>query len=550
MIGRFVIGQIGSILMCATLALTGASAAQAQAGGSGGGQGGTTTSPQGGASSSTTADATSATGSSAAAVSANPAPSSAGNGTGASTAGTGTSSGQLVLNPSSAQNPYYGSVTRARVSADPLKLSLDDAITRGMDANLAITEARAQQKQVEGQTLKSLDPLLPAIKAEGSTGAHQYDLSTFGFNQSLLRKIGPLFPNLANSPFQPIVKVDVTQADVALDWTAFDYAAITRYRAARENAKASYYNTQSSRGLVVLNVGNQYLKAISDQSQIDSAESLLRADQTLFQQAQAEHEAGTAARLDESRARVQYQTQQQQVIAIRNVYEKDLILLKRMIGVPVEQSIQLTDTAPYADLEQMSLEDARKVAYKNRQDFQGLQRQMRAAQLTRSAARYERLPTVAANGDYALTGVTHGSYRTTFVAMGTVKLPLFKEAQFRGDSEVAEAQRQSTQSRLGDLRQQIDQQLRDSMLDVNSAQTLVQVSQQNVQLATRALADASDRFAAGVQDNLAVVQAQATLSQAQAQLISDTLQFNQSKLGLARNLGIVDTHYKTYLGNQ
>jgi outer membrane protein TolC len=68
-----------------------------------------------------------------------------------------------------------------------------------------------------------------------------------------------------------------------------------------------------------------------------------------------------------------------------------------------------------------------------------------------------------------------------------------------------------------------------------------------VDLATRALSDANDRFAAGVEDNLPVVQAQATLSQAQSQLISDRLQYNQAKLGLARNLGIVDTQYQTYL---
>ncbi|MGA9718339.1 MAG: TolC family protein, partial [Acidobacteriaceae bacterium] len=83
--------------------------------------------------------------------------------------------------------------------------------------------------------------------------------------------------------------------------------------------------------------------------------------------------------------------------------------------------------------------------------------------------------------------------------------------------------------------------------DLNSSQTLVRVSQQNVDLATHALSDANDRFAAGVDDNLPVVQAQATLSQAQSQLIADTLSYNQAKLGLARNLGIVDTQYKTYL---
>jgi outer membrane protein TolC len=128
-----------------------------------------------------------------------------------------------------------------------------------------------------------------------------------------------------------------------------------------------------------------------------------------------------------------------------------------------------------------------------------------------------------------------------------LQLPLFKEAQFRGDAHVAEAQQADTLNKMADLTQQIDQQLRDSMLDLNSSQALVQVSRQNVDLATRVLSDANDRFAAGVDDNLPVVQAQATLSQAQSQLIADTLTYNQAKLGLARNLGIVDTQYKMYL---
>jgi outer membrane protein TolC len=451
------------------------------------------------------------------------------------------------MNPSSAQNPYYGSVTMGTVSPETLQLTLDDSIQRGIQANLAITQARIQQQQTDAQRLESLDAVLPYLKAEATTGAHQYNLATFGFNESFLNQIAPVFPGLNPANFKQIVEVDVTTADAALDWTAFDLAAYTRYRSAKESVKAAFYNTQSSRGLVVLNVGNQYLKTLADQSQIDSTEALLRADETLLKQAQAEREAGTAARLDELRARVQYQTQQQKVIAVQNAFEKDKILLKREIGVPVEQAIQLTDTAPYADLEQMSIEDARRLAYQSRQDYQGMQRQLRAAELSRSAARYERLPTVTASGNYGVTGVTHGLYHGTFVAMGELKLPLFKEAQIRGDAHVAEAQKNDTLNRLADLKQQIDQQLRDSMLDLTSSQALVRVSEQNVDLATRVLSDASDRFAAGVDDNLPVVQAQATLSQAQSQLIADTLSYNQAKLGLARNLGIVDTQYKSYL---
>jgi outer membrane protein TolC len=430
---------------------------------------------------------------------------------------------------------------------ETLQLSLDDAIQRGIQANLAITEARIQQQQSDGQRLESLDYLLPFLKAEASTGAHQYNLASFGFSPSLLSKFAPLFPGVNLASFSTIVKVDVTTADAALDWKVVDLAAYTRYRSAKETLKAAYYSTQSSRGLVVLNVGNQYLKTLADRSQIDSSEALLRADEVLLKQAAAEHEAGTAARLDELRARVQYQTQQQKVIAAQNTFDKDKILLKREIGVPVEQAIQLSDTSPYADLEQMSIEDARHLAYQSRQDYQGMQRQVRAAQLSRSAARYERLPTLRASGNYGFTALTHGLYHGTFVATGELQLPLFKEAQFRGDADVAEAQQADALNKMADLKQQIDQQLRDSMLDLTSSLALVRVSQQNVDLATRALSDANDRFAAGVDDNLPVVQAQATLSQAQSQWIADTLSYNQAKLGLARNLGIVDTQYRTYL---
>ncbi len=74
---------------------------------------------------------------------------------------------------------------------------------------------------------------------------------------------------------------------------------------------AAYFSKQSSRGLVVLTVGNAYLQALALGAQVDNAQALLQADQVLLNQAIAEHQAGTAANLDELRARVQFQTQQQ-----------------------------------------------------------------------------------------------------------------------------------------------------------------------------------------------------------------------------------------------
>jgi outer membrane protein TolC len=86
------------------------------------------------------------------------------------------------------------------------------------------------------------------------------------------------------------------------------------------------------------------------------------------------------------------------------------------------------------------------------------------------------------------------------------------------------------------------------MLDVESSNELVKVARSNVELATQELSDTRDRYAAGVDDDLPVVQAQATLEAAQSRLIATEFQFNEAKLTLARNTGVVETQYKHYLG--
>jgi outer membrane protein TolC len=452
-----------------------------------------------------------------------------------------------TANQSSAQSPYYGSVTTVQPTDEVKPLTIDQAIAMGIEHNLALVEARQQEQSAKAQTLVSLQPLLPTVTAQADAGAHQINLAALGFSNSLLQKFAPLFPDLNFSSFSTVVKVTVTDAMVNYSQTLFDLPTIDRYKAAKANEQAAFFSKQSSRGLVVLTVGNAYLQALALGAQVDNAKALLQADQVLLNQTVAEHEAGTAANLDELRARVQFQTQQQAVISAEVNFKKAKIALNREIGLPAQQEIQLTDSAPYADLVTMNIDQAKEIAYRSRQDYQGLQAQVRAAQLQRKAAKWERLPSLDFQGNYGVTGVTGGVYHGTFAAIGTLTLPLFQEAKFRGDSGVAAANLSSLIQQLAALKEQINQQLRDSILDVQSATELVRVAQSNVELARKELEQTTDRFQAGVDDNLPVVQAQATLANAETNLVNTTSQHNQAKLGLARNLGIVDTQYASFV---
>lgn len=444
-------------------------------------------------------------------------------------------------NQTSATNAYYGSVSSVAVTPDVLQLSLDEAVTRGLEQNLALTLAKQNQLAAKAQRLQSLAPLLPAVDASANMGVHQYNLEAEGFKPGLIEG-APL------AAFPLVVVVNTVVAQANYQQSLFDASKLASYGAAKANEQAAFYNTQSSRGLVVLTVGTTYLQAIAAGAEVENARALLQTDEVLLNQAVEQHKAGVVANLDELRARVAYQNQQQVLIAAENSFEKAKIALNREIGLPAQQKIALTDTAPYQDLTVMSAEDARKEAYANRQDYQSMQAQVKAAQLNRRAAKYERLPTISASGNYGLTGVTGVIYHGTFAAVGTINFPIFEEGKIRGDRAVADAQLGSTMSQLADLRSKIDAQLRDSMLDVQSSKQLVEVSRSNVALATKTLEQVSDRFQAGIDDNLPVVTAQSTLATAQSQLVESLFRYNQAKLGLARNLGIVDTQYKTYLG--
>lgn len=451
----------------------------------------------------------------------------------------------------SASNPYAGSIQAVPATSQVRTLTLDDAIRLGIQNNLALRLAKDQQQSAAARKLTLVNVLLPNVSLHAETGVHQYDLAALGFHPSTVGLFAPLLPKgTPLSSFHLITKVDTTVAQINFTQALFNWAGYDVWRAAQANEKAVYYSEQSALGLVVLNVGTTYLQAVAAQSRIAYAQSLLRTDQTLLYQTHQEHLAGVVPNLDELRAKVLVQQQEQALIVAQDDLAKLKITLNREIGLAPQQPIQLTQSEPYAQLSLMSIDQARDIAFRDRQDYQRLRQELIVAGRERSATAHERYPTLSFNGNWGITGVTGGVYHGTFLAMGTLSFPIFQEGKLRGDRDAAQAQLDEIRTRMGDLVTQIDQQLRDSMLDLQTAQQTVDVAHSNVQLAATALDQTQQRFKAGITDNLPVAEAESTLAAAQTQYVNSVYQLNAARLGLARNLGIIETQYKSFLEGQ
>ena len=452
-------------------------------------------------------------------------------------------------NYSSAANAFYGSVTVQPVTDEELKLSLDDAVRRGLENNLGLKQAEYSEKNLRGQYNQAVQQFLPTISLVGDAGYHMYNLAALGFGPSLLPKILPILPPGTDiSGLSFITRAQVTEGQLKYEQTLFSGPVIAGYKAAGAGMRAAYFAKMSARGEVVQQVASAYLRALAAASAVDNARALEEADRVAYNNAHEAHVAGTAANLDELRARVQYQTEQQARIQAESTFQKDLILLKREIGLDPGQKIALVDRAPYSELAVQTPEEVRAIAYKNRQDYQNLTNQVQELKAVHQAYRAQRLPTLSFNGYYGVTEVTSIGAHGNFAATGELKFPIFREASLRGNIDASQAQSDSAEAQLSDLRVKIDQQVRTALLDVAANKKLVDVAQSNVELATRALSDETDRVNAGVDDTLPLVDAQASLATAQNNYVESLYQFNISKLILARSAGILEQQYRDYLG--
>lgn len=451
-------------------------------------------------------------------------------------------------NPTSALNPFYGSVTLRPAVDETLKLSLDDAVQRGLENNLGLKEAESGEKMLKAEKLQALQNFLPTINVTGSNGIYQHDLVAMGFGPGLLSKFSTLFPGGMPAGFSFVTRDDLTQGEIQYGQMLFSGPVMAGWKAAGAAERAAHFAKMSARGEVVQQVATAYLHAIAASSEVDNARALEAEDRVLLEHAHEAHLAGTAPNLDELRARVQLQAQEEARLAAENELEKDLILLKREIGIAPGQKIALTDPAPYSDLALQTPAEVRAVAYKSRQDYQNLQNQAEEFKALLQAYRSQRLPSLSFGGFYAVSKVNGMGSHGNFVVQGNLSIPLFREGKLRGDIETAQANLNSVRAQLDDLRAKIDEQVRSALLDAAASRKLVEVARSNVDLAKQALADETDRVNAGVDDNLPLVAAQATLAAAESNLVESLYQYNVSKLVLARSAGVLESQYRDYLG--
>jgi outer membrane protein TolC len=428
-------------------------------------------------------------------------------------------------------NPYLGSTPSGEVTKEELRLSLEDAIGRGLRYNLGLIDSQQADAESRAQRQHALAALLPQISARAEQTYQQFSL----------KSINLAFPPQTGIKLLPTSgQFGYSEARIIAQSPVLNMTLLNQYREQKEMELASMLSTKDARDVVVFVVGIAYFQVVASQARLDTAKAALVSMRELNTQVADQFKSEVSPEIDSLRADVELHSTEQRVTDAQDDLEKDKLTLDRITGIPLDQAWSPAGEYGYVALPQRSSNDAQTVA--NRFDVASAKAGFSAAEFRVRAARAERLPEISFNANYGGGGVNPDNYNRVDEVTGSVSVQLFTSGRIRSDIHSAESDLVQRRAELADIEGRASYDVRTARLDAQASESGVKVADENRTLAQRALSQSQDRYKNGVTNYLEVLEAQEALVAANENYIASLFSFNVAKIALARALGSAESH--------
>lgn len=397
--------------------------------------------------------------------------------------------------------------------------TLESALKRANSANFDLLLSREQiESSVQAQR-RARANLLPQVSAAASQGRSE----TRGYG----RDAGT-------------AQYDIFDARLRASLSLFDVNHHANYRVARFNTEIARLQLDQTAEDVRAAIAQLYFTHLRNLRQADTFQAQIERDRVLFDLASKRAEAGTATRLDATRAEVRLAASELRLIQQETVIFQTALEFKRALDLELDGSIELAAVpVDLRDLPVFSELDLEQILAR-RPEVVSERQALERNQLAQRAANYEWLPSVELSGDYGIASDSWLNDKDEVWTVGVgISVPIFEG--FRIDAnrvEAASAVRAQVIS-LRKMEKSVESEYRLALAQIETAARSIQIATKQVELSERELDLAQRRFAEGVANNSEVVNAQASLAEAEDGLVAAEYQFNLSRLALARSQGDV-----------
>jgi outer membrane protein TolC len=414
---------------------------------------------------------------------------------------------------------------------EPVRLTLERAVAVAADTAPAVQLAALRAVQAEQRVREVRGALLPSLSAAASEARRTANLETFGFafplppGQSIPSKIGP---------------VDVFDARLRASTPLFDPAGIARVRAVRAAAEGSRADRATAAESSGQRAALAYVQGERACAMVAARREDVRLAGDLVTLAQAQLDRGVATALDVTRARTQLAAAQGLLSVARNQLEQARLAVTRAMGVGPTTGVVIADALgprTAAGAVPADADAAVRAAFANRPELRSAEQAERAARLSAAAVRAERLPRLDLAADYGLSGLNPVDAFPTYSLAVQVSVPVFDGFRREARQEQQQLAAQEARVRAGDLRAQVEADVRSALLDVATGEDQQRIAAERLRLASEELSQAQERFVNGLAGNIEVINAQQNLVRARDAVIEAQYASAVARVSLARATG-------------
>jgi outer membrane protein TolC len=414
-------------------------------------------------------------------------------------------------------------------AGNPTPLSLQQAEELALSRNEQVLIAREEIERTKGLVREIRAQSLPSLDVD-YTYTRNLQQPVIFFNQ--------------NGEIQQIRigSNNDNNLHLGVEQKLFSRAVTAASRAAVIAQDVSRFGLEATGEDLTLQVRRAYYAALVNDALVKVQEEALQQAQRRLRQVEQFLQVGTAAEFDRLTAQVEVDNIQPLLIQASNDYELSLNGLKRLVGIPLDQPIGLTDSLTYEPVG-LSLAQAQDRALAQRDD---LRRQNATVLLQQQAVVVERaasFPELTLNLDLTRRASSDdfvpptSDFSQTTTAAVELSIPVFDGRAAEGRVRQARAELSKQELALTALKQDVALQVQQAYQNVTAGAQRIEAAGATVGRAQRALEIAQTRFKNGLSTQVELNDAELALTQAQTTVARALYDYNVAQAELVRAMG-------------
>jgi outer membrane protein len=418
----------------------------------------------------------------------------------------------LVLN-SSAQQPS----PRSSVGAQPRpvhELSLTQAIDYAAKNSVLVKNALLDYQIQEQSNRATTSQALPQITGSlGLTDNLQLATSLIP-GEFIGQPAGTFVPLKFGTQYN-------ANGGITLKQVLFDGQVFVGLQA--RQASLDFYRKKQEVTEQVLraNIHKIYYQLLISKTQIDQIDANIANQKELLHSSTEMFKNGFSEQLDVDKATVQLSNLESEKIQTEFNIDNGYLGLKVLMGMPVRDSLHLTDTLTYEMIRDASLGDDYK--YGDRRDFQLLQINQKLNEYDIKRYKKEYIPTASLTANYSQNQYSNkfdlaqknSWYPSSYLGLN-VSIPIFDGFYKDANVRQAKLKLQQTLNNIDSLKIRIDNDVKQAQLRFSASLATLDYQKKNMDLSERVYAQTRKKYEQGLGSNTEITTALSDQKTAQA----------------------------------